>query len=179
LSFFPTAAESVEHMWSQWFRRRQSAADQPAAAESVELTLSGWEVEPHPEGLRVWRNADGDVLSLGTAGFALPDRFTESSVQFLARSIAERATAGLIEVRTGECRFGRTAALIYKRLIKPKYVYTGMLIIARPLDPDLVWTTVAGEIGTTGVREAVVTAELMNGGYLTLDEYQRSWAQDP
>jgi hypothetical protein len=54
-----------------------------------------------------------------------------------------------------------------------------MLIVPRPLDSDLVWTVVSGEIGTTGVREAVITAELMNAGRLTLAEYQRSWAQDP
>ena len=97
----------------------------------------------------------------------------------LARSIAHGSGGGLIEATIGECPFGQTATLIYKRLIKPRYVYTGMLLIARPLDPDLVWTVVSGEIGTTGMREAVITAELMKAGRLTLAEYQRSWARDP
>jgi hypothetical protein len=43
----------------------------------------------------------------------------------------------------------------------------------------LVWTLVAGEQGTTGVREAVVTAQLFEEGALTLESYQLSWAQDP
>ena len=43
----------------------------------------------------------------------------------------------------------------------------------------LVCTIVAGEHGTTGVREAIVTATLVEQGKLTLEEYRRSWAQDP
>jgi hypothetical protein len=35
------------------------------------------------------------------------------------------------------------------------------------------------EHGTTGAREAVVTAELMNAGQLTIQEYELSWALDP
>jgi hypothetical protein len=34
-------------------------------------------------------------------------------------------------------------------------------------------------VGVTGEREAIITAELMESGKLSLDEYQRSWAQDP
>jgi hypothetical protein len=37
----------------------------------------------------------------------------------------------------------------------------------------------AGETGTTGVREAVVTSELINAGKMTVSEFERSWAQDP
>ena len=42
-----------------------------------------------------------------------------------------------------------------------------------------VWTIVDGERGMTGVREAIITTELMKAGKFTVDEYQRSWAQDP
>jgi len=42
-----------------------------------------------------------------------------------------------------------------------------------------VWTVVSGEQGTTGVREAIVTTQLMNDGKLTIEDYQQSWAQDP
>jgi len=42
-----------------------------------------------------------------------------------------------------------------------------------------VWTVVDGERGTTGVREAVITAELMDTGKLTMQDYKRFWAQDP
>jgi hypothetical protein len=38
---------------------------------------------------------------------------------------------------------------------------------------------VDGEHGTTGVREAVVTAELMGAGRLSLADYRERWAGDP
>ena len=59
--------------------------------------------------------------------------------------------------------------LIYKCLQGSGYIYTGMLFLA----------VVAGEHETTGVREAVVTAELMASGELTPESYPHSWAQDP
>ena len=43
----------------------------------------------------------------------------------------------------------------------------------------LIWTIVAGERGTSGLREAIVTASLMKAGTLTLEDYERSWAHDP
>jgi hypothetical protein len=40
-------------------------------------------------------------------------------------------------------------------------------------------TVVAGEQKTTGVREAAVTAYLIQEGQLTIDTYKSSWACDP
>jgi hypothetical protein len=90
------------------------------------------------------------------------------------REQAQNRGGGLIEAHG----MGSEAYLIYKRLQMPAYVYTGMFISAIQ-GFTLVWTVVAGEHGTTGVREAVVTADLMNAGKLTVDAYRRSWAQDP
>jgi hypothetical protein len=44
---------------------------------------------------------------------------------------------------------------------------------------SVIWTLVAGEEGTTGVREAVVTTQLLQEGVLTLDSCTQTWAQDP
>jgi len=53
-----------------------------------------------------------------------------------------------------------------------------MLII--PLSKvEMIWTVVAREHGTTGIREALITSDLMNKGKLTLESYMASWAQDP
>jgi hypothetical protein len=76
----------------------------------------------------------------------------------------------------GNKRFSKMTS--YKRLQKPAYIFTGMLLVSQP-EGDLLWTTVAGERGTTGIREAVVTGELMNAGELTIEDYKRSWARDP
>jgi len=60
----------------------------------------------------------------------------------------------------------------------PAYIYTGILLLFTEAGP-LVWTIVAGECGTTGVREAVVTSQLLSDGRLTIDGYKQFWAQDP
>ncbi len=73
---------------------------------------------------------------------------------------------------------GATVGLIYKRLEKPAYIFTGMLLVPRQHGSQ-VWTLVAGERGTTVVREAVITLELVNAGKLRMQAYESSWAQDP
>jgi hypothetical protein len=69
--------------------------------------------------------------------------------------------------------------LIYKRLDMPAFVFTGMLIVAPASKTSTVWTIVARERGMTGVREAAITAMLVNEGKLTPESYETSWAQDP
>lgn len=83
----------------------------------------------------------------------------------------------MIEVRVGSGS-AATVSLIYKQLKMPAYIFTGMLMFPSH-DVSTVWTVVSAERGTTGVREATVTAELMNSGKLTIDDFKRSWAQDP
>jgi hypothetical protein len=41
------------------------------------------------------------------------------------------------------------------------------------------WTVMAVERGTTGVREAVVAATLLRDGKLLPHEYEQRWVQDP
>jgi|CZKR01.1.fsa_nt_gi hypothetical protein len=139
------------------------------------LTLPGWNEDAPVHGLRIWRDSDGDVLSLATptGGLGLP-KGSETELRRWCRELARERGAGLIEV----AGIGPSASLIYKRLQMPAYVYTGMFINSAQGFP-LVWTIVATERGTTGVREAVVTSNLMNAGKLTLDDYKREWALDP
>jgi hypothetical protein len=139
------------------------------------LTLPGWREGAPAKGLRVWRDSDGDVLSLAAPGegLGLPQG-SEVELKRWCRELAQERGGGLIEAHG----IGPSACLIYKRLQMPAYVYTGMFIsVVQGF--TLVWTVVAGERGATGVREAVVTADLMNAGTLTLDGYRHSWAQDP
>jgi hypothetical protein len=138
--------------------------------------MQEWSEEAGSGGMRVWRDPRGDVLSLAILDDpgVFPELSDETAVQQWSRSIAEDRAAGLIEVRV----VAGTIGLIYKRLEKPAYIFTGMLFMPRQ-ESCLVWTVVAGERGTTGVREAVVTSELMNAGKLTLQDYECSWAQDP
>jgi hypothetical protein len=77
-------------------------------------------------------------------------------------------------------KIGPTVGLIYKRMQVQStgYVYTGMLITS--VEGSLMyWTIVAGERGTSGLREAIVTGDLLKTGKLTVADYERCWAQDP
>jgi hypothetical protein len=152
-----------------------------SATNTVRLTLEGWSEDTPAGELRLWRDPQGGVLTLKVvieAILGLPPVSDEIALQCFARSVAESGAAGLIEVHAAEGPLGVTVGLIYKRLQKPAYVFTGILLVPRG-DVSQVWTAVAGERGTTGVREAIVTAELVNAGKMTMEGYERSWAQDP
>jgi hypothetical protein len=137
--------------------------------------LDGWSEVAPVDDLRIWRDSCGDVLSLATPaqGIDLPQE-SEEALRHSCRELARKRGGGLIEVH----QIGSSAKLIYKRLEMPAYIYTGMFITSVQA-VTLVWTVVAGEHGTTGVREALVTANLMNAGKLSIEDYRRSWAHDP
>lgn len=140
------------------------------------LALPEWTEDTSTKEMRLWRDIDGDVLSLANCSEPLTDsgRADEMKVRRWCREIAESRSGGLVEAH----RLDNGIKFIYKRLDMPAYVYTGMLL-TRLREVWLVWTTVAGERGTTGVREAVVAANLMNEGKLKPEEYELRWAQDP
>lgn len=165
-----------------WWKQLWRGVEAPSSAErlhAVLLTMQEWSEEVHRGDLRLWRGPHGSVLSLAVPDeFALPELSEESALRQWCRDLAESRAAGLIEVRRVGTPLGAAARLIYKRFEKPAYIFTGMLLIPRP-EASQVWTVVAGECGTTGVREAVVTRELLNAGKLTIQDYERSWAQDP
>jgi hypothetical protein len=143
----------------------------------VQLSMAGWIEGARQDGMRVWRDTDDDVLSLTVVDS--PFEFaTEAKLQRWARELAQERGGGLIEVALGAPRPRSIASLIYKRPQGLGYVYTGMLFMAGK-DRSLVWTVVAVERGMTGVREAIITAEMLEAGELTIDDYERSWAQDP
>jgi len=162
----------------QAFHRVGVQTSVPDRLGTVRLALEGWREEEALEGMRGWRDPDGTGLSLAfhDAPFRLFD--TEADLRRVARDIAESRGAGLIEATIVATGPYPTGSWIYKRREDTGYVFTGMLMMQGPRGA-LVWTTAAGERGTTGIREAVITAELMEAGQLTLEGYEQSWAQDP
>jgi hypothetical protein len=162
-----------------WWQRIWHGGDKVLSPlRSVRLTLQGWREEKTRGDLRVWRDSQGAVLSLAIPDrpFALSELTDETALREWCRSLAESQSAGLIDAGLATGALGAEVRLIYKRLQIPAYSFTGMLFLP---DQQHVWTVVAGEHGTTGVREAVITAELMNSGTLTVEDYERSWARDP
>lgn len=167
-----------------WWTRLWSGLRKPAPAEGRHESrplMDGWKAETSDDGLRTWRDAEGALLSLemvDEAALGLSDLSDEVAIQQRCRRLAERSQGGLIEVQVHHESYGRTVTLIYKWLDRPAYIFTGMLVMLNQGASQL-WTVVAGERGTTGVREATITSELLNSGQLSIDEYQRTWAQDP
>jgi hypothetical protein len=166
-----------------WWKRLWgggTAPSSPDRLDAVRLAMPGWMEEASSGHSRVWRDSQGDVLSLSVpeASLVLPEISNEVALQQWCRQLAESRHGGMFDVSGVTGALGGAVGLIYKRLQKPAYIFTGMLIVPRQ-EGSQVWTIVAGEHGTTGVREAVITAELMNAGALTIDDYERSWAQDP
>lgn len=166
--------------WWQRLRHKPSSASLPERLRVVTLTLEGWTEEAPTDQMRIWRNFQGDVLSLATAdeSFDLPSLSDIGGLQRWCRAVAESRGAGLIEMRLDGGRLGAAVGFIYKRLELPAYIFTGMLVVPDNEVAD-VWTIVSGERGTTGVREAIVTTQLLKAGKLTIEDYRRSWAQDP
>jgi hypothetical protein len=141
------------------------------------LTMTGWSEEKTSGELREWRGPHNAILSLASlVQSALPQN--ERALQQWSRELAESQGGGLIEVSIVNTRLGTTVRVIYKRLQMPAYVYTGMLIF-RMTGFTLVWTVVADECVPTGIREAVVTAELLKTGRFRVQDYEHFWAQDP
>ena len=160
-----------------WWRRR-SKADR--RNWPVRLALPGWHYEGMRNDIHGWSDGEGGVITLAIRSLddGLPDVSDEVSLRHFGRQLAESRGGGLIEVRMSTSRLGPTAAVIYKRLLMPAYVYTGMLL-APHVEPPQVWTIVAEERGTTGVRDATIATALFNAGRMTSEDYERSWAKDP
>jgi len=133
------------------------------------------EHEPQ-NGMRVWRNDSGDLLTLHVRSIGGSFGGSEEETRNLARGVAERAQAGLVEA--GRSDDGTRAWLIYKKRNPMGSYYTGMLFDFS-LFLDRIWTTIAGQRDSRGVREAMVTQELLAAGELTLDDFDTKFSGDP
>jgi hypothetical protein len=162
----------------RWLPRRATA---PHGADTFgRLDVPGWTMVGSTETQASWRDADGDVLSLTLADMHPGADILSSrdALRQLCRRLAQQRGAGLVEATVVTGAQGSGFRFIYKRLQAPAFVFTGMLVFPRASN-SWVWTIVAGERGTTGVREAIVTGQLMETGKMDLDSYEKSWAQDP
>jgi hypothetical protein len=100
------------------------------------------------------------------------------ALQRHCRAIAEGRGAGLVEAKVVAGVHGRGYMLVHKKLQRPAFTFMGMLVVPGTKG-SWVWAVMSGERGTTGVREAIVTGEMLEAGTLTLESYETSWAQDP
>jgi len=162
----------------------QSGPAKPPAVNKetslVRLTMTGWTEEAPGDGQRYWHDSDGDILSLMVLPkmLAYPLASDETEQRKWCRNAAEHRNAGLIEVHANPSQISPSASFIYKRLQKPVYIYTGQYFTWIH-GANVIWVVVARERGITGLREAIVTSNLISSGKLALDGCKKSWAQDP
>ena len=170
----------VMRWWSLMWRGAAGSSPRESNGK-IRLTLPGWNEGAPDKDLRIWRDSDGDVLSLAVrARIDYPRGSDEMEQRRWCRELAEGRGGGLIEMHGMASGSGSSARLIYKRrqVQTTGYAYTGMFIT--PVEMGFfIWTIVAGERGTSGLREAIVTASLLKTGKLTLEDYEWCWAQDP
>jgi hypothetical protein len=106
-----------------------------------------------------------------------------SSLRTRARELAAIHQGGIVQADFVDRSGVRMASLIFKHEQLPAYAYRGMLII--PGDGDhFVVTVESVERGTTGIRDAMVTAHLLQEGKLDLTKTDanrrvQGWFSDP
>ncbi len=137
--------------------------------ERISFNTSGWHEHERSEQWVVWGNA-GDILSLAV----LPPvwkTFKPMEREYWLDDARQMARPGGI-VSVDSCRAAAHPAIeiIYKREEGLGYRYTGIVVV----DFRTYWcqvTVVCGEGGTTGIREAVLTARLLDEGAIKIRKH--------
>jgi hypothetical protein len=160
--------------------QRLAGGKASAGLHDLGLAMPGWRLVKQSHHMTGWQDVDGDAVSLArVTTFEFPELSDESAVRQRCRELAQGMKSGLVQADVVAGADGPAVMFIYKRLDIPAFIFTGMLAVAPAAKQSYVWTIVARERGTTGVREALITAMLMKEGKLTLESYKTSWAQDP
>jgi hypothetical protein len=135
------------------------------------LDLPGWTDQGRvtPTSIK-WVNKDGEVV-----GIHLMQRptwlqpFDAPSARIASRQLVESMDAGVVSLDSFPDATFPCAQLIYKRERGSGYRYVVMLFIAVE-ESAFVVSGAWSERGTTGVREALVTAQLVEEGRLEFEE---------
>jgi hypothetical protein len=161
--------------WSRFVRR---AKEVDLDFEADMLPMINWHLVNREAGSAYWRDAVGDVISLTRRSTPVPSLSDEVGLQHFSRDICESQRSGLIESAVRQGVQGRCLTYVYKRLEMPAFRFFGV-VITPAAQGSWMWMVVTIERGTTGEREAIVAARLIETGKLTLESYKSSWARDP
>jgi hypothetical protein len=136
------------------FRRFLGSPDLETPLDRVSFDPSGFTPAAGPEGVRVWHSPEGDGIALHYFALPpdLPSRSTSREFEAAYRDLAEAAGASLVEsaIRTiGDFRFVRAIVKVQ-----------------------------CEEVGTTGVREAMLMAEALSDGSVQFDESEMKISGD-
>jgi hypothetical protein len=163
----------------RFFSKAPDVSEEPTA-QSLHFDLSGWREEKRSAENMVWMNECGEVLSVnvveGPFYWPLSDR---KALIDEVRELAKSRGGAIISADVVTVAGVPAVKLIYKREQRPAYIYSGMLFFPFNQVYFFVLMIVFGEHGTTGVREAVVTSQLLNEGKITTKTYPQLWFRDP
>ena len=153
--------------------------------DCVRFDTTGWQLREASATTMTWTNPDSDILSLSRVqGQAdVSSAVDLPSLRARGRQLAAGNNGGLVYADFAGCAGVRAVSLIYKREQLPAYEYTGMVIIPRDAHHFVV-TVASVERGTTGMRDAIVTSQLLQQGRLDptkTDANHRieGWFSDP
>ena len=167
-----------------WAWPKRPDSDSAWTVAGVRFDTTGWQLQEASPTTMTWTNPDGDVLTLRRLeGEAVPSAEDLPSLRMRARQLASMNRGGIVHADFVDRGGVRAASLIFKHERLPAYSYTGMFIIPRG-DHHLVVTVESVERGTTGMRDAMVTMQLLQQG--TLDPMKKDangrvegWFRDP
>lgn len=165
-----------------WISRllRRTTRRAPSRLPNAEAYFQGWSQLERKRDFVAWRSQVGDVVSLAALDDIgdWADASERDAVQKLARARAESSGAGLVEAGIVSPSAPRIVSFIYKKLVGSGFMFTGVLIVlSEPF--SWIWTVVDREKGTTGAREALITARMFQEGSLPPERYESDWARDP
>jgi hypothetical protein len=142
--------------------------------------MPGWQFVESDARACYWGDASGDAvrLALLPEDPTLPAPENAIALRTYCRRYAQQKKAGLLEVACTHGAEGTSCTFVCKRLEIPAFTFFGVILI--PNGHSMwQWLVIAGERGTTGIREAVVAAKMLEAGQLTIETYASSWACDP
>ena len=167
-----------------WLLAKRPSSTSAWMMDTIRFDTSAWQLQEASATTMTWTNPEGDVLSLSRYdGEPVTAAEDLSSLRLRARQLAESNRGGLVHADFIDRDDVRAASIIFKQERLPAYAYTGMLIIPRR-GHHFVVTVESVERGMTGVRDALVTAQLLQQGQLDptkRDANRRveGWFSDP
>lgn len=179
---------SIQRLIGRLFGRRARSAGSTVRLPTFETT--GWHERQRSGTNVVWTSDEGDSLTVNSSAAPGLPPFSELEAWIaLCRGVAEDRGGGIVSAEPFEGGPAPMFQFIYKRKDGSGYLYGGQLFILRQ---ETAWVIGASarEHGTTGTREALVTAQLAGQERLEIERYAtpdatgaggkiRNWFRDP
>ncbi len=167
-----------------WSLATDPGSAAPDTRATVGFDTTDWELRESSETRMLWKSPEGDTLCLERvpepAGLPVHD---VKLWRAICRDLARTNDGGLVSADILDLGEIAAGTLIYKCERRPAYAYTGMMILPGAGEHFVIAIS-SVEHGVTGVRDALVTVQLLKQGILDLAKAVDSgkledWFYDP